>query len=113
MKHSSTCTAVIFCIKSFVKSPNILLAAMPILFALAGCAQTDVVAIGRGTYMVNRGGWPAMNGFACEAKCYEAANAFCEKNHLAIASSTPTTIDGRVFAHNASSKLVFTTTKKP
>jgi hypothetical protein len=91
---------------------NLIIIGLAALF-VTSCATTDVISIGKDTYMVNRGGWPAMNGFACETECYQAANEFCAKKHLAIASSTPTTIDGKVFAHNASCKLVFVATNLP
>lgn len=77
---------------------------------ICGCATREVVPLGNNTFMVNRGGWPAMNGFACEHECYKAANAFCEANHLVIVSSQPTMIDGAVFQHSASCKLVFVAT---
>ena len=53
---------------------------------VSGCS-TGVVSAGKDTYMVHKGGWPSMNGFACEAKCYEAANRYCANHKLAIASS--------------------------
>ena len=77
---------------------------------LAGCANTGVVSTSNNTYMVIRGGWPAMSGFACESECYQAANKFCASNHLAMASSKATVVDGAAFQHNASCKLVFVAT---
>jgi hypothetical protein len=80
------------------------------ILLVTSCATRDVVSIGKDTYMVNRGGWPAMNGFECEKACYRAANDYCAKKGLVMVSSTPTTIDGEVFSHNASCKLVFVAT---
>lgn len=62
------------------------------------------------TYIVHRGGWPAMNGFEVEADCLKAANSFCEKRGLEMVPIKTETIDGRIFVHNASSKLVFKAT---
>jgi len=72
----------------------------------AGCSSGPV-PVGKDTYMIHRGGWPAMNGFAVEADCYKAANSFCEDRGLIMVPVSTDTIDGKAFAHNASSKLVF------
>ena len=77
---------------------------------VCGCANTGIVFTGGNTYMVSRGGWPAMSGFACENDCYQVANRFCASNHLVMASSQATVIDGAAFQHNASCKLVFVAT---
>jgi len=74
--------------------------------ALTGCAS-NIVPAGKDTYMIHHGGWPAMNGFACEADCYRDANEFCKERGLVMVPVSTETIDGKVFAHNASSKLIF------
>ena len=73
----------------------------------AGCATNSIVSTGNDTYMISRGGWPDMNGFAVEAECYHDANQFCTNHGLVMVPVSITTIDGKVFAHNASSKLIF------
>ena len=78
-----------------------------LLVLLAGCVSNTIAPLGQDTYMVSRGGWPNMNGFAVEAWCYKAANEYCAARGLVMIPVETTTIDGAVFAHNASSKLVF------
>ena len=72
-----------------------------------GCASNGIVPVGKDTYMINRGGWPAMNGFAVESECYRDANRFCQSRGLVMVPVETTTIDGKVFTHNASSKFIF------
>jgi hypothetical protein len=50
-----------------------------------------------------------MNGFAMEAKCYRDANQFCINHGFIMVPLSTATIDGRFFANNASSKLMFKT----
>jgi hypothetical protein len=73
---------------------------------LCGCAS-NVVPMGRDTFMVEHGGWPDMNESSLEAKCFREANAFCEKKGLVMVPVSINGTDGRVFANNASCKVVF------
>jgi hypothetical protein len=73
----------------------------------AGCASNGIAPMGSNTYMINRGGWPHMNGFAVESECYRDANQFCTEHGLFMVPVSATTIDGQVLANNASCKLIF------
>jgi hypothetical protein len=85
---------------------QILIIGLAALFT-AGCASNGIAPMGSNTYMINRGGWPHMNGFAVESECYRDANQFCTKQGLIMVPVSATTIDGQVFANNASCKLIF------
>jgi hypothetical protein len=74
---------------------------------LAGCASNGIAPMGDNTYMIHRGGWPRMDGFAVESECYRDANQFCINKGLIMVPVSTATIDGQVFAHNASSELIF------
>lgn len=73
---------------------------------LCGCAS-NVVPMGRDTYMVQHGGWPHMNEGAMEIDCLKDANKFCVKRGLDLIQTSFTGRDGQVFAHNATCELVF------
>jgi hypothetical protein len=73
----------------------------------AGCASNAIVSTGKDTYMISRGGWPAMNGFAVQAECYKDANQFCKDRGLVMVPVSTTMINGQAFVHNASCELVF------
>jgi hypothetical protein len=85
---------------------NILIIGLAALLA-AGCASNSIAPMGNDTYMINRGGWPRMNGFAVQSECYRDANQFCTNRGLIMIPVSTTMIDGQVFDHNASSTLVF------
>src|ERR1022692_1971267 len=73
---------------------------------ICGCAS-NVVPMGKETYMIQHGGWPHMNESSLEAKCLKDANSFCEKRGLVMVPVSINGIDGRAFVNNASCKVVF------
>jgi len=75
--------------------------------ALTGCTGSRIIQMGSNTYMIERGGWPHMNEFALESKCYKDANNFCQKRGLAMVVVSTDGQAGQDFGHNASFKLVF------
>ena len=87
----------------------ILRLAFPLITAaalLCGCAS-NIVSMGKDTYMVQHGGWPHMNEGAMEVDCLKDANKFCDKHGLDLIQTTFNGRDGEVFAHNATCELVF------
>jgi hypothetical protein len=73
---------------------------------ICGCAS-NVVPMGKDTYMIQHGGWPHMDEYSLEAKCLKDANKFCDKRDLVMVQTTFNGRDGRAFVNNASCELVF------
>lgn len=73
---------------------------------ICGCAS-NVVPMGKNTYMIEHGGWPHMNEYSLQAHCLKDANRFCDKHGLDLIQTSFTGRDGQVFAHNATCKLIF------
>jgi hypothetical protein len=78
---------------------------------ICGCAS-NVVPMGKDTYMIEHGGWPDMSEAPLEADCLRDANHFCDKKGMAMETVSITGINGRAFINNASCKLVFRTIPK-
>jgi len=80
---------------------------LTVALLVTGCATHHIVPAGKDTYMINRGGWPHMSGFAVESQCYRDANQFCIQRGLVMVPVSTTTVDGKLFCNNASSQIIF------
>ncbi len=72
-----------------------------LLFALflAGCPATEIVSIGRDTYMISKHGWiPGSSVGSLTADLYKKANAYCSKHNKHLMTVSTTTRPGSIEA---------------